>query len=280
MTLIPQHSGTTAFRSISTIVGKWIHRAAKIASRNPIEMIAGILIASSFSYFYLFNLARTSDIFSGTTTRLYPTFAYSENGKSFQHVERHHDQLGDPVSIQLKQILITDSQKNILEPKTLDSVLRFEHAIEHTSIDEIVGQFDYNSLCYQQDNKCIFGQSLSQVFSEEKPNLSQHKALFGDLKIEESTTAGSILLSYAFNASTAYRQQLASLWEQRVSSLTSDELVSLTHSGSQDDVITWLFIITRNIVLRIKELIEVNKQYKTPKITIITMTTIIITNIC
>jgi hydroxymethylglutaryl-CoA reductase (NADPH) len=253
--------------------GKGIHRAAKLSSRNPIEMIAGILILSSFSYFYLFNLARTSDIFTGTVTRLYPTFVYADNqATDFQQLTRtdlNQQKETDTLKIQLKQISITDEEKNVIDRNTLDTILRFQNTIEHTLLDDHVGQFGYNSLCFKDAQDQCFSQSLSTLFKREnlatedlrrainqQPELSA--SIFGELDLNAST-ASSILLSFAFNASTGYRQQLSQLWEQKVSTLSTGDLVSLSNNGHQEDVFTWVFIITRNIIFRIKELIDVSK---------------------
>ena len=269
--LLPKHSGTTAFRSISAMVGKGIHRAAKLSSRNPIEMIAGILIISSFSYFYLFNLARNSDIFSGTATRLYPAFVYADkDAAQFQPLIRSElPGSQDAVKIQLKQIAISpnDKEKNIIDPTTLSNILRFQRTIEHTLLDDHVGQFGYNALCFKDAQGQCFSQSLSSIFEEDilatkdvKKAINNHpelaQSIFGGLDLNAST-ASSILLSFAFNGSTSYREQLSSLWEQKVSTLSSGDLISLSNSGHQEDVFTWAFIISRNIIFRIKELIEV-----------------------
>lgn len=271
-TLLPKHTGTSAFRSISTMFGKGIHRAAKLSSRNPIEMIAGILILSSFSYFYLFNLARNSDIFTGTVTRLYPTFVYADkNSGSFQQLTRHELTLNnnnlDAIKVQLKQISIVDKEKNLINKNTINSILKFEHNVERTLLDDHVGQFGYHSLCFKNEQGECFSQSLSNIFDWDTlatddlhrsinahPELAQ--SIFGDLDLNTST-ASSVLLSFAFNASTAYRQELSHVWEQKVATLsTNGNLVSLSDSGHGEDVFTWMFIITRNIVFRIKELIE------------------------
>ncbi|KAG1085738.1 hypothetical protein G6F42_021269 [Rhizopus arrhizus] len=146
--ILPHHSGTSAFRSISSVFGKGIHRAAKLSSRNPIEMIAGILILSSFSYFYLFNLARTSDIFSGTVTRLYPTFVYADkHTHGFQQLARNDvsmDSTSEAVKIQLKQISIVDQEKNVIDRNTLATILRFQKTIDHTLLDDHVGHVSPN----------------------------------------------------------------------------------------------------------------------------------------
>ncbi|KAI8641919.1 3-hydroxy-3-methylglutaryl coenzyme A reductase [Parasitella parasitica] len=268
--ILPTHSGTSAFRSIAIVFGRGIHRAAKLSSRNPIEMIAVMLILSSFSYFYLFNLARTSDIFSGTVTRLYPTFVYADkNTHGFRQLSRNHvsfDNPKDAVKIQLKQISIVDQEKNVIDRNTLATILRFQNTVDHTLLDDHVGQFGYNALCFKNAQGECFSQSLSSIFDVDSVDtvdlarsINQHPELaasiFGELDLDAST-ASSILLSFAFNASTDYRQQLSFAWEQKVSTLSSGDLVSLSNNGHQEDVFTWAFIITRNIVYRIKELID------------------------
>ncbi|KAI7900617.1 3-hydroxy-3-methylglutaryl coenzyme A reductase [Cokeromyces recurvatus] len=254
---IPRYTRTNTFTSISTLFGKGIHHAAKLSSRNPIEMIATILILSSFSYFYLFNLARnTSDIFSGTVTRLYPTFVYADNRTDDLHPVTRNQiyQYKDAVKVQLRQILIKseNDQQNVLN--SLDSILQFEDNVQHMLLDDHIGQFNYQTLCFKDKMGQCLSQSLSDMLvmnDKMNPDNLDH------LDSNHSTTASSVLLSFAFNASTNYRQQLAYIWEQKVSTLSSDQLVSLsTNTGKQQDIFTWLFIITRNIIFRIKELIE------------------------
>ncbi|CAO3642468.1 unnamed protein product [Mucor hiemalis] len=275
-TLLPKHKGTSAFRSISTMFGKGIHRAAKLSSRNPIEMIAGILILSSFSYFYLFNLARNSDIFSGTTTRLYPTFVYADkNSDQFQQLTRNEMTLNNQkevasnaIKIQLKQVSIVDKENNVLHKDTLQSILKFEHTIQRTLLEDHIGShFGYNALCFKNEQGECFSQAVSDIFDwDTLATTDLHKAInshselaqsiFGNLNLN-ATTASSLLLSFAFNASTAYRQELSHVWEQKVATLSSSgKLVSLSDSGNGEDVFSWMFIITRNIIFRIKELIE------------------------
>lgn len=267
---IPKPLGTTsAFRSISNVFGKGIHRAAKISTRNPIEMIATILILSSFTYFYLYNLARTSDIFSGTVTRLYPTFVYADkNSKGFQQLTRtESSKIDNSFKVQLKQISIKDENENIMDKETLSTVLHFQNTVANTLLDEHVGQFGYQALCFKDNQGECFSQPISSLFDlstldkqdvvkviQQYPELA--KSAFGDLNLNTSS-ASSIYLSFAFNASTDFRQELAYLWEQKVATLSFGKLESLSTTNNQQDVFTWLFIVTRNILLRLKELIQV-----------------------
>ncbi|KAI9245264.1 hydroxymethylglutaryl-coenzyme A reductase-domain-containing protein [Sporodiniella umbellata] len=220
MSIIPKHRGTTAFRSLSTIMGKGIHRAAVISSRNPIEMIATILILSSFSYFYLFNLARTSDIFSGTSHRLYPTTVYAGSHQNeLKPITRNTQGLSsNPVKLQLKQISIAGD----LESNTFP---QFEQIVKTTVIDDIV---DYNSLCFQANGEC---------FTE--------------------TSESPASLALAFNVSTPDRQYYAYLFEKKMAVLSAPGVVSLVHANEKQDLLTWLFIVTQNTFIRVKELIEV-----------------------
>ncbi|KAI9275911.1 3-hydroxy-3-methylglutaryl coenzyme A reductase [Phascolomyces articulosus] len=226
--------GTTAFRSVSSLFGGAIHHAARIASRSPIEMVVTVLILSSFCYFYLFNLARTSDIFSGTVTRLYPTSVFaSPSDAAFTQLDRgaeltasHHH----AVKIQLKQMAISDPKQQALDPQIIQ---QFQHLIKNEIHvpDNTKKQFNVEDLCYHQDNSdmCFF---------------------------ENDKTDSSIVLSYAFNATGAYRQHLTDLWEHKVATLAPGDLVSLSNTGHQENVFSWLFIILRNVVFRIKELLD------------------------
>ncbi|EIE89473.1 hypothetical protein G6F46_006521 [Rhizopus delemar] len=193
-------------------------------------MIATILILSSFSYFYLFNLARTSDIFSGTSSRLYPTLVYADsNTQQLQQITRDAQGISsESVKLQLKQIVITSNSDSLNKHGSIE---KFERMVHNTMVDDLV---DYHSLCFQLPN--------GQCFST----------------LTETPSADSFLsLTLAFNTSTAYRQHLSQLWEQKVSTLSTPDIVSLSNMSERQDVFTWLFIITRNIVIRVKELIEV-----------------------
>lgn len=288
MPIHPSHSGTTAFRSFSAIFGGSIHRAAKLSSRNPIEMVVVVLILASLCYFYLFNLARTSDIFSGTVTRLYPTFAYASSGDAtqFTQLDRGDPLLpqheNDAVKIHLKQIVISDPHhgNDVLTHQTLSSVLRFQRFIENEIYvpSDSVKRFAFNrDLCYKTSDQCFvqspldFWQNdeavlrkdtdLAQTLAQQHPDLAQ--AVFGDLVLQHNNNkaaaaAQSVILSYAFNATGSYRQRLADLWEHKVATLAPGDLVSLSSSGHQENIFSWLFIIVRNVVIRINELISVS----------------------
>ncbi|CDS02634.1 hypothetical protein LRAMOSA00039 [Lichtheimia ramosa] len=276
------HSSTTAFRSISTAVGGIIHRTTRISSRNPIEMVVVTLILASFCYFYLFNLARTSDIFSGTVTRLYPTSVIATTGDSFTTLDRtlsdHSPLPADAIKIQVKQVVVTDPDhgNNVLNHHTLSSLLHFQNMIEndiYVPDSASVKRFAFNSdLCYKSSssNQC-FVQSPLQLWSSHSDisdtdltkTLAKHpelaKVVFGDLVLDENdASAHSLIVSYAFNATGVFRQHLADLWEHKVATLAQGDLVSLSNVGQhQDNVFSWFFTITRNVVIRIKELIEV-----------------------
>lgn len=276
------HSSTTALRSISTAVGGIIHRTTRISSRNPIEMVVVTLILASFCYFYLFNLARTSDIFSGTVTRLYPTSVIATTGDSFTTLDRtlsdHSPLPADAIKIQVKQVVVTDPDhgNNVLNHHTLSSLLHFQNMIEndiYVPDSASVKRFAFNSdLCYKSSssNQC-FVQSPLQLWSSHSDisdtdltkTLAKHpelaKVVFGDLVLDENeASAHSLIVSYAFNATGVFRQHLADLWEHKVATLAQGDLVSLSNVGQhQDNVFSWFFTITRNVVIRIKELIEV-----------------------
>ncbi|KAI9491290.1 3-hydroxy-3-methylglutaryl coenzyme A reductase [Zychaea mexicana] len=241
----PYGGGTTAFRSVSSLFGGAIHHVARFASRSPIEMVVVVLIFSSFCYFYLFNLARTSDIFSGTVvTRLYPTSVFaSPSDTVFTPLDRQHRDGfhgADPhginnmggIKIQLKQMAISDPKQQGLDPVIIQQFQQLIKDEIHVP-DNIKNQFSVQDLCYhhqQQDQDCLL--------------------------FETDKTASSVVLSYAFNATGAYRQHLADLWEHKVATLAPGDLVSLSNTGHQENVFSWLFIILRNVVFRIKELLD------------------------
>ncbi|KAI7867585.1 3-hydroxy-3-methylglutaryl coenzyme A reductase [Spinellus fusiger] len=277
-------TGTTAFKSFSQMVGIGIKKATKMSSRNPIEMIVAILILSSFSYFYLFNLARTSDIFSGTVTRLYPTSVYASlQSTTFSQVDRAVENSipKNAVKVNVHQILVSDP-KGVLNHQTLSSVLRFQHKAEneiYVPDGTTTRQFAFNKdLCYKtslptqnnsdSNDKACFTKAVTDIWPTEKSlqadkdirstleaHLETTQEVFGDLELK-STYASSITLTYAFNATGDYREHLVDLWKHKVATLPAGELVSLFNTGSQESLFTWVFIVTRNVVFRIRELIE------------------------
>ncbi|KAI8140220.1 3-hydroxy-3-methylglutaryl coenzyme A reductase [Fennellomyces sp. T-0311] len=223
--------GTTAFRSVSSLFGGAIHHATKFASRSPIEMVVVVLILSSFCYFYLFNLARTSDIFSGTVTRLYPTSAYaSPSASSFVQLDRSASSVfNDAVKVQLKQMSIAHPKQEVIDPLVIAQF----HKIMKEEIqvpDNVQKPFTLEDLCYASQGSCFINHEQKQ---------------------------SSVVLSYAFNATGAYRQHLADLWEHKVATLTPGDLVSLSNTAHHENLFSWLFIILSNVVFRIKELLDV-----------------------
>ncbi|KAI9009351.1 3-hydroxy-3-methylglutaryl coenzyme A reductase [Phycomyces nitens] len=277
---LPNHSGSSAFKSSAYMVGMGIKRAAKLSTRNPIEMIVVVLILSSFSYFYLFNLARTSDIFSGTATRLYPTSVYAPTqNHPFSLVDRTADSTIAPnaVKVHLHQIVVSDPKHGVLSRQTLASVLRFQQMAEneiYVPDNTAVNRFAFNKdLCYKTSvpfsysNPC-FAHSPAEFWQDEatlladknirstvEANLDAAKNVFGDLQLN-ATYASSVTLSYAFNTTGDYREHLADMWKHKVSTLPPGDLVSLSNIGQQENVFAWLFIVTRNVIFRVKELID------------------------
>ncbi|KAL0095631.1 3-hydroxy-3-methylglutaryl-coenzyme A reductase [Phycomyces blakesleeanus] len=293
---LPNHSGSSAFKSFSYIVGTGIKRAAKLSTRNPIEMIVVVLILSSFSYFYLFNLARTSDIFSGTVTRLYPTSVYAPTkDHSFSVVDRTADSTiaNNAVKVHLHQIVVSDPKHGVLSRQTLASVLRFQQMAEneiYVPDSTAVNRFAFNKdLCYKttlpssysshssdsnsnsnlnsKTSPC-FAHSPADIWQDEatlladknirstiEANLDTAKNVFGDLQLN-ATYASSVTLSYAFNTTGDYREHLADMWKHKVATLPPADLVSLSNIGQQENVFAWLFIVTRNVIFRVKELID------------------------
>ncbi|KAI8338669.1 3-hydroxy-3-methylglutaryl coenzyme A reductase [Chlamydoabsidia padenii] len=281
--MLTSRSRTTAFRSASSLFGRSIHQAAKLSSRSPIEMIVVILILGSFSYFSLFNLARSSDLFSGTVTRLYPTTVYaSSRSAKFTPLPSNDESSmvvvdDNAVMVQLKQIMVTDPQRgNVLAKSTLQSVLQFQGVIEndiYVPDDALNGkQFVYaKDLCYKTtDTNNCFSPSVTDFWQHNQQQLdddqnilhtvSKHQDeahyLLNDL---QATGASSLVLFYAFNASTKTQHYLTDLWAHKVVTLPPGDLVSLSNSsnGPQKNVFIWLFILSRNIVFRIRELLEV-----------------------
>lgn len=285
--MLTSRSRTTAFQSASSLFGRSVHQAAKLSSRSPIEMIVVILILGSFCYFSLFNLARSSDLFSGTVTRLYPTTVYaSPESSKFTALAASSDGSftvdDNAIMVQLKQILVTDPQRgNVLDKATLNSVLQFQTMIENDIFvpdDALNGkQFVYSKdLCYKTTAKNIcFAPSATDFWQHNQQQLkddqnilqtvAEHQGqagyLFGDL---QASSASSLALFYAFNASSKTHQYLTDLWAHKVVTLPPGDLVSLSNSanGPQKNIFVWLFILSRNIVFRIKELLEVKWAFE------------------
>ncbi|CAM0136925.1 3-hydroxy-3-methylglutaryl-coenzyme A (HMG-CoA) reductase isozyme [Umbelopsis sp. WA50703] len=271
-----------AFRSVSTLLGKGIHRAARISARNPIEMIVAMLILASFSYFALLNLAKTSDIFSGTATRLQPAFAYRA-GDAVEFTQRDEKDIralspSDAVKVQLKQIVIEDPNTSkrsggVLKRKVLEAVYQFQDIVEHQILvpdgPPATKQYSFDSdLCYKQDNQC-FRQSPLDVWNNDLLAVQADKDLTGTVKRhfeanahqfklgEDNSKIEALVLSYAFNATGNIRPQLAEQWAEKVATLPPGAFISQSSADDQQqNTFVWLYIIARNVVYRIRELIS------------------------
>ncbi|KAI9319182.1 3-hydroxy-3-methylglutaryl coenzyme A reductase [Dichotomocladium elegans] len=227
---------TTAFKSTSALLGKGIHRAAMLSIRNPIEMVVAVLIMASFSYFTLYNLARTSDIFTGTSTRLYPATVYLPvDGSAFVPLAPAEESTSTKSALKvvhLKQLAVIDPEHDV------QTVARFQELVANQVYvpDEPADhQFSYaRGLCY-------------------KP--SKDSAACADLPTWE--TEDQVVLSYAVDATSPVRRELARQWSHKVDSLPpTADLVSQSNQDEGENILVSLFIITRNVTLRIKELID------------------------
>lgn len=235
---MPVRSNTTAFKSYAAVLGNGIHHAAKLSTRNPIEMFVGVLILASFSYFYLFNLARTSDIFSGTHTRLYPATAYAAPHGQFQTDPVPFQ--AEPVRLQLKQIAVDARRNN-----------------KHVDGQDIMGPaLDRFQATLQNDIFVPDDDRRAYSFSQGLCYLDTNGECFTHVQQDTEKTT----LSYVFDVSgSAWRRQLANMWASKVAHLPPGDLVSQANSGQgADNIFVWLFVITRNIIYRLKELIDVS----------------------
>ncbi|KAI8381068.1 3-hydroxy-3-methylglutaryl coenzyme A reductase [Radiomyces spectabilis] len=267
---------TTAFRSISAVLGKGIHRVSHISARNPIETIATILMLASFSYFYLFNLARTSDLFTGTTSRLAATTMVAHPQSNAMTLLRGYPSEAfdkDAVKVDLKQVMVINPKHGVFNRAILQSVLRFEKYIENDLHvpDTPKDQFTYNDdLCYKDDrHQCFLGSPLrlwqyNETFLNRDDDVRSTiledpsaRIFFINHNNKDQRDATSLVLSYAFDVSNAYRSALSDQWEHKVATLESGDLISLSGSDQQENLLVWLFFITRNITIRIKQLCEI-----------------------
>jgi hydroxymethylglutaryl-CoA reductase (NADPH) len=271
-----------AFKSISTLLGKGIHRAARISARNPIEMIVAMLILASFSYFALLNLAKTSDIFSGTATQLHPTLAYrTHEAVDFsQLTDKEYKALPSDsvVKIQLNQIVIEDPStskrsEGVIKAKVLEAVYQFQDVVEHQILvpdgPHATKQYSFDSdLCYKQDNQCFrqtpldaWNNDLAAIHADKDlpATVAQHlNTMAHQFKTnDDQSKIEGLVLSYAFNVSSSIRHELAKQWAVKVATLPPGAFISQTSmDDQQQNTFVWLFIIARNVVYRISELIS------------------------
>ncbi|KAG0179126.1 3-hydroxy-3-methylglutaryl-coenzyme A (HMG-CoA) reductase isozyme [Apophysomyces sp. BC1034] len=222
-------------------------------------MIVVILIFASFSYFYLFNLARTSDLFPGIATHLSPTIAFApSHAKHFSSLESLDEVVG-AVRLDLKQIIVADPNQNIVLPYISDAVLEFQKTVE----PDFTGRqksLVYSSVCYEAGDECIAHSRLG--LPEEKD------ALEGAADISRATVPTtdqtnlhnirpkSLILSYGFDASDAFHRNLTEQWERQVASLPPGQLISVSTSGQHENMFMWLFIITSNVISHVKAVFE------------------------
>ncbi|GAB5589842.1 3-hydroxy-3-methylglutaryl-coenzyme A (HMG-CoA) reductase isozyme [Umbelopsis nana] len=273
-----------AFKSVSTLLGKGIHRAARISARNPIEMIVAMLMLASFSYFALLNLAKTSDIFYGTATHLHSNFAYrTKDAVNFTQVsDKEFRALSSDavVKVQLNQIVIEDPSatrskhsEGVINAKVLEAVYQFQDVVEHQILvpdgPHATKQYSFDSdLCYKQDNQCfrqtpldLWNNDLAAIHADKDlpATVAQHlNTMAHQFKMsDDQSKIDGLVLSYAFNTSSTIRHDLAKEWAFKVASLPPGALISQTSmEDQQQNTFVWLFIIARNVVYRISELIS------------------------
>ena len=283
----------TAFKSVSTLIGKGIHHASKVAIRNPIEIIVATLLLASFGYFTLYNLARSSEIFSGTSyTRLYPTTVYSINPhkNGFMPIinNKQQEQEGgnndnveltsltsipkNALKLYLKQITVSDTERGVQNVNTLATILQFQQTIENTVYvpegNENSKKFSYqNGLCYRKNDKQCFVQSPLTLWGNDIDRLKQDKDIPLTLMQANNhsntmdTSSSTVTLAYVVNATGSMRHTLATQWAHKVENLPpTKDIVSHAHRNEGENVLAWLFIIGRNVVLRLKELIDVSNK--------------------
>lgn len=272
-----------AFKSISSLLGKVIHRAARISARNPIEMMVAMLIMASFSYFALLNLAKTSDIFTGTATRLHPTFAYRA-GDAVTFTKLTDKELkaipsDAVVKVQLNQIVIEDpsatrsKRSELIKPDVLEAVYKFQDVVEHQVLvpdgPPATKQYSFDSdLCYKTNNQC-FRQTPLDLWNNDPAAIHADQDIAATVAAHLNTAAHqfqmtddqnkiqAFILSYAFNASSSIRQELAKQWAFKVATLPPGALISHNSmDDQQQNTFVWLFIVARNVVYRISELIS------------------------
>ncbi|KAI9496362.1 hydroxymethylglutaryl-CoA reductase [Zychaea mexicana] len=282
-----QAINSTAFKSMSALIGKGIHHAAMVSIRNPIEMVVAVLLLASFGYFTLYNVARTSDIFSGTSTRLYPTTVYapaptihSASDYTFTLVNDEHQQQESPslptaaaaaaaaaknaLKIHLKQITVSDAERGVLNLNTLATILRFQQTVENNvhvpeESTAITAKFSYrNGLCYKLGNGACFVQSPLALWENNETVLSADEDIASTAANHAALIdAASVTLSYAVNATGSIRRELARQWTHKVENLPpAADIVSHADRNEGENLFAWLLIISRNVVFRLKELID------------------------
>ncbi|KAI8066535.1 hydroxymethylglutaryl-CoA reductase [Gongronella butleri] len=210
--------------SYAAVVGQGIHRLAKVSARHPIEMIVSVLMGASFAYFYLFNLARSSDLFLGASAaaRFSPTKVYSLQGEPFSLMP---SSAVSAVNLSVKQVHIASAEAAAIQ--------RFQHLLEQGIYvpDGSSTQFNYKDLCFKAPD-CL-------NIAPFAPDTAQ------------------FVLSYVFNTSTAFRRNLADVWEYKVATLPPAELVSAASSASHENLFVWLFILSRNVIAHLRDMIKV-----------------------
>ncbi|RUS33409.1 3-hydroxy-3-methylglutaryl coenzyme A reductase [Jimgerdemannia flammicorona] len=281
---------------LSSFTRRTLHNAAKRSSKNPIEMIVATLILASFCYFYLFHLAKNSEIFVDNSQSIVDPAFVSATRETDQFLPYDHNLSNPPtnaVRLKLKQIVISNPvepnalgqpSSGVLTRPVLTSVLQFQEMIEkELFVADGVNKYLYNdNLCYKRprsnplfsdEDPCftqtplqIWGKNPAKlaadrdIFATIARNVDSSSFLFKDLRLnttENVNSALSLILSYAFDANGPYRSQLANLWEDKVASINTGGLVSQS-SGKhhQKSTIAWLAMIAANVVLKVKELID------------------------
>ncbi|KAI7877614.1 hypothetical protein K492DRAFT_239055 [Lichtheimia hyalospora FSU 10163] len=236
---------TLTLRSLSALFSNGIHRGAMSATRNPIEMVVAVLLLVSFCYFTLYNLARTSATLSCTSNtrqRLYPaTIVYpTPTSMALNHSNMQKYSIDNALRIHLIQIAVSASSYNST------TMADFKHAIMHqVAVPDVIHatrQFSYyQDLCYQPSgsNGCSELSALTTTTTRNNDNDTM------------------VTLWYAMDGTSSFRRELIQQWAHKIQQLPPiGNLISQERQEKKEDVLAWVFTITRNVILRISELIK------------------------
>jgi hydroxymethylglutaryl-CoA reductase (NADPH) len=258
---------------------KGLHKLAKLSANNPIEMIVFIFMVASFSYFYLFNLAKTSEFFDTITaipsSPVYYAIANNDaHGFTQFHPSSPNTEYADKVII--KQIIVSNP-KGVQTQETLLAILKFQEHIENSILipttkasrdrihhDQYLRQRD---ICYRYSNDSCFIKSPLDYWNNDpkrlmadkdvKLTVSRHaESAFYFLTTNNSATLPDrVVLFYAFNASF---RPLVNIWEQKVLSYSSGDFVSTSSSSlSNNDAMLRLTVFVQNVAKHVNELYRV-----------------------
>lgn len=249
----------------SNFAKRALFNAAKRSSKNPIEMIVAVLILASFCYFYLFNLAKDSELFvDSSQPRLAPAvvFAPHDTNQFVPYDSTKLKPVPNAVRLKLKQLVISDptdagshhGHQGVLTRPVLASVLHFQEQIEkELFVADGSNRYVFNDdLCYRlpasshpafaDDDRCFTQSPLrfwdndpaklaadKDIFATIARNVDSSSFLFKDLRINATEDKeGNVNVNSASSLILSYAFDANGPYRSQLANLWEDKVASIS----------------------------------------------------